>query len=103
MKLPRTTRLCLLAWAALVVGVQGQGVPVPVAGDGKVAKPMTVSLSQQFTVHGGDLKLRTAVAGLAEETKTALEEEVGGKEWKHIIVIELLEQRGEERKARSLA
>lgn len=53
-------------------------------------KPMTLSRSRQFVVHGASLLIRNVVATLAEETRAALIEEVGGgDEWKNTIVIEL--------------
>lgn len=86
-------RLCLLVlMAGSAFGQEGPpaGVEVPAIEKEKVAKPKTVSLSKQFVVHGADLKLRSAVARLAEETKEALDKEVGtGDGWKHTIVIQL--------------
>ena len=93
----------LLAWSWVFMAAPGGGqeverraVVVPEDGapvetpEREAAKPMTVSRSRQFVVHGANLRIRSAVATLAEETREALVKEVGGgEEWKNTIVIEL--------------
>ena len=73
-------------------GAEGEGPPpqAVVVPEDPAPKAMTESLSKQFVVHGATLKVRSAVATLAEETREALIKEVGEPgESKNKIVIEL--------------
>ncbi len=69
----------------------GQEEVAPVDPDGgNVAKPMTESRSRQFVVHGANLQVRNAVATMADETRKALVDEIGGgADFKNPIVIQL--------------
>ena len=82
--------------AALAGAALGQEevAPVkPVGRDG--AKPMTESRSRQFLIHGANLRVRNAVATLADEMRQELVDEIGGGEgFKNPIVIELHGQPG---------
>ncbi len=97
-------RFVLLLAALAVGGAGAQEAVVEVLEAGRaVAKPMTETVDRDFVVHGGDLKLRNAVAGLAVDTKKALGLEVPeGDGWKHVIAIQFREQPAGDRRPRSL-
>lgn len=64
--------------------------------------PTSESEDRHFVVHGGDLRLRSAVLRMAEDTKEALVKAVGaGEGWKHVIVIQLQAQPEGDRRPRS--
>lgn len=87
----------LLALLPVLAGTAGgqEEVPAVDSAGAAVAKPMTESRSRQFIVHGANLQVRNAVATLADETRQALVDEIGGGEgFKNPIVIELRGQPG---------
>ena len=54
-------------------------------------RKMTESESRQFVVHGSDFTTRSAIASLAERTRTTLLEIMGkdGDGWEHAVAIQL--------------
>lgn len=82
----------LLVLLPVMAGMVHGQEPVPPLDPraGEAAKPTTESRSRQFLVHGSNLQVRNAVATLADETRQALVDVVGGGDgFKNPIVIEL--------------
>ena len=84
---PRVAR-CVLV---LLLAPQVRAQELPAAGPADEPATKTTSASEQFVVHGADLRTRGAVASLAEQQRERLAREVGEGEdrWEHPIVIQL--------------